>query len=343
MLLASGTPDTANPTADQGEALGCPTLLSFAPWQALFFGADGKPKEFKWVYGNMLGSEQTIAAFTDAFETSGVETNKKVGMLFQNDADYKGWMDPTAAPKVFAEKGYTLVVPDPYAGPGRGLHLADHQVQERRLRDHLRHQRPAVVLQLLDPEPAAGLQAQVHQLGQGPHLPAGRHALSQPRASASSARPRGTRAGRSKTPFRISTPRAWPPTSRRRPASSGPRPSAATARPSGPSTSTSGPTNPEDKESVLEAIKTTKGDFQQGHIDFTEPVDPNGFHPIANNYKPYIGAAAVAQGHQVPVEPIVVSNATAPGTTVQDKASRWCTRSPRNVDKERGPVEAVPS
>ena len=117
MLLASGTPDTANPTADQGEALGCPVLLSFAPWQALFFDPTGKPREFKWVYGNMLGSEETIASFTDAFDTSGVATNKKVGMLFQNDADYKGWMDPSAAPKVFAEKGYTLVVPDPYQVP----------------------------------------------------------------------------------------------------------------------------------------------------------------------------------------------------------------------------------
>ena len=52
-------------------------------------------------------------------------------------------------------------------------------------------------------------------------------------------------------------------------------------------------TDPEDKATVVEAIKTTKGDFQQGHIDFTEPVDPNGFHVIANNYKPYIGAEPV--------------------------------------------------
>ncbi len=79
-------------------------------------------------------------------------------------------------------------------------------------------------------------------------------------------------------------------------------------------------TNPEDKESVLEAIKTTKGDFQQGHMDFTEPVDPNGFHPIANNYKPYIGAEQWVKGTKYAVEPVVVSNAAAPGTTVQAKA-----------------------
>ena len=100
MLLASGTQDTANPVADQGEANGCPVLMSFAPWQACFI-RNGKLQEFKWAYGNMLGSEETIASFTDAFDKSGVQTNKKVGMLFQNDADEQGWMDPSAAPKVF--------------------------------------------------------------------------------------------------------------------------------------------------------------------------------------------------------------------------------------------------
>ncbi len=97
MLLASGTPDTANPVANQGKANACPTLLSFAPWQACFI-RNGKLQTFKWAYGNMLGSEETIASFTDAFDASGVATNKKVGMLFQNDADEQSWMDPSAAP-----------------------------------------------------------------------------------------------------------------------------------------------------------------------------------------------------------------------------------------------------
>ncbi len=64
-----------------------------------------------------------------------------------------------------------------------------------------------------------------------------------------------------------------------------------------------------------------EGQLQQGFIDFTEPVDPDGFHPIANNYKPFIGAQQWRTGTKNPVEAIVVSNATAPGTTVQDKAT----------------------
>ena len=84
-------------------------------------------------------------------------------------------------------------------------------------------------------------------------------------------------------------------------------------------------TNPDDKETIIDAIKTTKGDFQQGHIDFTEPVDANGFHVIANNYKPYIGAVQWLKGTKWPVEPVIVSNATAPGTPVRPKRCRWCT------------------
>ena len=79
-------------------------------------------------------------------------------------------------------------------------------------------------------------------------------------------------------------------------------------------------TNPEDKNSVVEAIKTTNDTFQQGKIDFTEPVDPNGFHPIPNVYKNNIGAQQWIKGTKWPIEPVEVSNATAPGTTVQAKA-----------------------
>ena len=37
--------------------------------------------------------------------SSGVQTNKKVGMLFQNDADAQGWMDPSAAPEGVRREG----------------------------------------------------------------------------------------------------------------------------------------------------------------------------------------------------------------------------------------------
>ena len=59
-------------------------------------------------------------------------------------------------------------------------------------------------------------------------------------------------------------------------------------------------TNPEDKESVIDAIKTTKNTFQQGHIDFTEPVDPNSVPSHRQQLQAVHRRGAVGQGHQVP-------------------------------------------
>jgi branched-chain amino acid transport system substrate-binding protein len=319
MLLASGTPDTANPTADQGEALGCPVLLSFAPWQALFFGADGKAREFKWVYGNMLGSEETIAAFTDAFDNSGVLTNKKVGMLFQNDADYKGWMDPSAAPKVFAEKGYTLVTPDPYSIPAEDF---TSQISK------FKGEGCEIICGTNDPPWLSNFLTQSLQQNFKPTFISSGKGLIFPQAVLSYPNKGLGLVGEA----------AWHPSWKIKDTLDPTMDSeslaadfeAKTGQQWTASIGCYGKTewaidvykrakNPEDKESVLEAIKTTKGTFQQGKIDYTEAVDPNGFHPIANNYKPYIGAQQWRKGTKYEVEPVVVSNAAAPGTTVQDK------------------------
>jgi branched-chain amino acid transport system substrate-binding protein len=320
MLLASGTPDTCNPVADQGEALGCPVLMSFSPWQALYFQA-GQPKEFKWAWGNLLGSELTIESFTDAFETSGVETNKKVGMLFQNDADYQGWMDPSAAPKVFGEKGYELIVPDPYNVPAEDFTTQINQFKQEGCE---------IICGTNDPPWFANFTRQALQQGYQPIFISSGKGLIFPQAVETYANMGLGMIGECAwhanwgykdtlsdldsqglaDDYEAKTGEQW------------------TA-----AIGTYGKlewavdvykraTDPEDKEAVLEAIKTTKGTFQQGPIDFTEPVDPNGRHPILNNYKPNIGAQQWRESTNpnYKIEPIVVSNAAAPGTPVQDTA-----------------------
>jgi len=319
MLLASGTPDTCNPVADQGEALGCPVLMSFSPWQALFIRG-GQPADFKWAWGNMLGSEQTIASFTDAFETSGVQTNKKVGMLFQNDADYQGWMDPSAAPKVFAEKGYTLVVPDPYSIP------AEDFTQQISM---FKNEGCEIICGTNDPPWFSNFLTQSLQQGFQPKFISSGKALIFPQAVLSYPNQGLGLIGEA----------AWHPSWKIKDTLSDLDSESLAADYEAKTgeqwTAAIGcygkvewaidvykrAANPEDKESVVEAIKTTKGTFQQGYIDYTEPVDPNGFHPHPNVYKPFIGAQQWIKGTKNPVEAVVVSNATAPGTTVQAKAT----------------------
>jgi branched-chain amino acid transport system substrate-binding protein len=320
MLLASGTPDTCNPVADQGEALGCPTLLSFSPWQALFIGPDGKVVEKKWVYGNMLGSEETIASFTDAFETSGVQTNKKVGMLFQNDADYKGWMDPSAAPKVFAEKGYTLTVPAPYAVPAEDF---TQQITQ------FKNEGCEIVCGTNDPPWFSNFLTQSLQQGYKPKFISSGKALIFPQAVMSYPNQGLGLIGEV----------AWHPSWKIKDTLSDLDSEGLAADYEAKTgeqwTASIGcygkyewaidvykrATNAEDKNAVIDAVLTTKNTFQQGSVDFTAPVDPAGGRPIANNCYAWIGAGQWIKGTKFPIEIVVVSNAAAPGTTVQAKAT----------------------
>jgi branched-chain amino acid transport system substrate-binding protein len=319
MLLSSGSPDTCNPVAIQAETLGCPSLQSFAPWQALYMDNSGKEVAFKWAYGNMLGSEQTIAAFTDAFEQSGVQTNKKVGMLFQNDADAAGWMAANAAPKVFKDKGYTLVVPEYYSVPAEDFTKQITQFKSEGCE---------IVSGTNDPPWLSNFWTQCFQQGFKPKFVSSGKALIFPEAVV--ALPNNIGNG-------LIGECAWHPSWKIKDTltdldSEGLAADfeAKTGNGWTAAIGTYGKfewaidvykraKNPEDKESVVEAIKATNNVFQQGKIDFTEPVDANGFHVIANNYKPYIGASQwiLKDGKFTNV---VVSNATAPGTSIQEKA-----------------------
>jgi branched-chain amino acid transport system substrate-binding protein len=49
LIVASGTPETTNPVADQAEANEVPCITSITPWQPYFFGRHGSPdKGFTW-------------------------------------------------------------------------------------------------------------------------------------------------------------------------------------------------------------------------------------------------------------------------------------------------------
>jgi branched-chain amino acid transport system substrate-binding protein len=76
--------------------------------------------------------------------------------------------------------------------------------------------------------------------------------------------------------------------------------------------------NPDDKESILDAIKTTKLTVINGPIDFTAPVDPDpsvpdSYRPHPNVYKPVYTGGQWQKGTKWPVEEITVANICAPG------------------------------
>jgi len=109
LLVASSTPETTNPVADQAEANETPCITDNAPWQSYFFGRHGTPdKGFTWTYHFFWGVEDVIASFFALWKS--VETNKVVGVLFPNDEDGNALGDAKVGfPPAIQEAGYKLI------------------------------------------------------------------------------------------------------------------------------------------------------------------------------------------------------------------------------------------
>jgi branched-chain amino acid transport system substrate-binding protein len=114
IMMVASTPDTVPPVADQCEAFGVPCVSNDCPWQAYFFGRGGDPENpFKWTYHSFWGSESAAAVFMDMWDRN--PTNKKIGVMWPNDADGNAWADPeTGMPSFWGPAGYTFIDPGRY-------------------------------------------------------------------------------------------------------------------------------------------------------------------------------------------------------------------------------------
>jgi branched-chain amino acid transport system substrate-binding protein len=109
LLITAGGPDTVIPVADQAEVNGIPLISSACPWQPFVFGRNSTPdKGCDWTYLFAFGLEDAIAAYTGLWST--IETNKKVGLMFANDADGNAWGDEKFGfPPALKQAGYEIV------------------------------------------------------------------------------------------------------------------------------------------------------------------------------------------------------------------------------------------
>ena len=113
MMLTTSTPETTNPVADACEAAGVPCLATIVPWEAFYFGRGAKPgapSPFKWSYCFSFGTGTFAKTYLSMW--SAIETNKKVGVLYPNDAD--GNAIRAALAPLLAKGGYTIIDPGPY-------------------------------------------------------------------------------------------------------------------------------------------------------------------------------------------------------------------------------------
>jgi branched-chain amino acid transport system substrate-binding protein len=114
LVVASGTPDTTNPVADQCEVNEVPCVTTNCPWQPYFFGRKGDPKKgFTWTYHFFWGLEDVIGSFLALWDE--IPNNKVIGGLFPNDADGNAWGDTErGVPPAYAKAGYKLIDPGRY-------------------------------------------------------------------------------------------------------------------------------------------------------------------------------------------------------------------------------------
>jgi branched-chain amino acid transport system substrate-binding protein len=112
-MLCISTPETINPVADACEAAGVPCLSTVMPWEAWYFGRGAKPgapSPFKWTYHFGFGGGEFYKTYVSQWGL--LPTNKKVGVLYPNDADGNA-IRANLAPAL-AKAGFTIVDPGPY-------------------------------------------------------------------------------------------------------------------------------------------------------------------------------------------------------------------------------------
>ena len=90
-----------------------PCVSNDCPWQAYYFGRQkdpANPVPFKWTYHFFWGSGEAANVFIDLWDK--LDTNKKIGVMWPNDADGNAWSDPkTGMPTFYGPAGYTFVNP----------------------------------------------------------------------------------------------------------------------------------------------------------------------------------------------------------------------------------------
>jgi branched-chain amino acid transport system substrate-binding protein len=114
LLTVGGSPTTGVPAAVQAETLGCPLIATNVPWQAWVFGRGlTLDTREKWVFGALFGIEQGTSAMIQVLNK--IPTNKKAGLFLGNTIDTDAWLAPDIGMDSMLEKaGYQWTLPSKF-------------------------------------------------------------------------------------------------------------------------------------------------------------------------------------------------------------------------------------
>ena len=131
IMMVTSTPDTVNPVADQCEALRTPCVSNDCPLEAYYAGrgvAPFTPDAFKWTYHAFWGIQDLANVQLNMWDT--LQTNKKVGVMWPNDADGQSDADPKTGLRIYYNPdGYSVVDGGRFQNGSEDFTIADQQVQ----------------------------------------------------------------------------------------------------------------------------------------------------------------------------------------------------------------------
>jgi len=108
ILVPASTTDTILPSMEQAELYETPCISAGAPWQAVIMPRGGG--EFNWTYHFFWGLDEALNTFVGLW--NGLETNRKVGMLFPQNIDGETWgNEDYGLPRPTREAGYEVTIP----------------------------------------------------------------------------------------------------------------------------------------------------------------------------------------------------------------------------------------
>jgi len=110
LLIASGTPEIVNPTSDQAEINGVPSITTDGMWQQVARRGGKDIKTFNWNFHFFWGMEDMVTVFTGLWQA--LPTNKMIGVMWPNDIDGNGNADPvTGLVPQYRGLGFSLFDP----------------------------------------------------------------------------------------------------------------------------------------------------------------------------------------------------------------------------------------
>ena len=320
LMMASGSPDTANPVADACEALSCPSIANFVPWQPFYFGRQkdpANPVPFKWTYAHALGLEEIVGNFISMWGQ--IQTNKKIGFLFANDSDGVAWTDKTTGlPPAVTAAGYTFVEP--------GLYTVGTEDFTTQISEFKKNGCEIVCGTIITPD-FTSFWKQAIQQGFKPKFCTIGKALLFPQ----------TLEAIGPIAYNTTVECVWHPTWPFKDSITGKTCQELAddfiQKTGGEWTAPIGQygkfewavdvfkrvTNLDDKNDIIDKVSKTKLDTCLGPMDFTAEVKMGTRHPVPNVYTPPVGGAQWVKTDKFTFEPVEVSNALSPELPVGAK------------------------